>query len=143
MREAQHLAALEVIGDALVLTSMRFGDELVDPGTLSFPTDRHIRKQDLEMAKSLVNTLAADWEPEKYTDQYRENLMRIIKGKLKGKDVELEPTAERPRADVVDLMERLRQSLEQGRAKKRGTSARAGRTKRSAAGTKKRTRRAA
>ena len=41
------------------------------------------------MAKSLVQSLAADWDPSKYTDQYRENLMKIIKGKAKGKKVAL------------------------------------------------------
>ena len=65
------------------------------------------------MAKALVNSLAAEWDPAKYTDQYRENLMRIIQGKVKGKDVELEPDAEPRQAEVVDLMERLRQSLAQ------------------------------
>jgi DNA end-binding protein Ku len=63
------------------------------------------------MAKALVNSLAAEWDPSKYTDQYRENLLRIIQGKVKGKDVELEPMAEPRQADVVDLMERLRRSL--------------------------------
>jgi DNA end-binding protein Ku len=143
LRESQHLAALEVIGSALVLTSMRFADELVDPRTLQFPREGQLRKSEIEMAKSLVNSLAADWKPEKYTDQYRDNLMRIIKGKLKGKDVELEPMAERPRADVIDLMERLRQSLEQNRGRKRAASAPGRRTKQPATGARKRTRRAA
>ena len=40
------------------------------------------------MAKALVNSLAAEWDPAKYTDEYRENLMRIIKGKVKGKKVD-------------------------------------------------------
>ncbi len=66
------------------------------------------------MAKALVNSLAADWDPAKYTDQYRENLMRIIKGKVKGKKVDLEPANEPRQAEVVDLMERLRRSLGQG-----------------------------
>jgi len=65
------------------------------------------------MAKALVNNLAAEWDPSKYTDQYRENLMRIIQGKMKGKDVHLAPEAEPRQAEVVDLMERLRRSLEQ------------------------------
>jgi DNA end-binding protein Ku len=114
LREAQHLAAVEVIGDALVLTVMRFADELVDTSQFTFPSPSDLRKPELEMAKALVNNLAASWDPEKYTDQYRENLMRIIQGKVKGKQVELEPTTEAPRAEVVDLMERLRRSLEQG-----------------------------
>jgi DNA end-binding protein Ku len=112
LRDAQHLAALEVIGDALVLTVMRFADELVDTANFSFPAAGHIRKPELDMAKALVNNFASEWDPAKYTDQYRENLLRIIQGKVKGKDVELEPMTERPRAEVVDLMERLRRSLE-------------------------------
>ncbi len=122
LRDAQHLAALEVIGDALVLTVMRFADELVDVKGFSFPSDAGIRKPELEMAKALVNNLAADWRPEKYTDQYRDNLMKIIKGKVKGKDVTLSSDEEPRQAEVIDLMERLRRSLEQGGGK--GTSSR-------------------
>ena len=89
MREAQHLAAVEVIDHAIVLSIMRFADELVDAGTLGLPGDLEIRKSELDMAKALVNSLAAEWDPSKYTDQYRENLLRIIKAKMKGKKVAL------------------------------------------------------
>jgi DNA end-binding protein Ku len=112
LRDAQHLAAVEVIGEALVLSVMRFADELVDTRNFNFPPATNLRKPELDMAKALVNNLASEWDPAKYTDQYRENLLRIIQGKVKGKDVELEPMTERPRAEVVDLMERLRRSLE-------------------------------
>ena len=112
LREAQHLAAVEVIEDALVLSVMRFADELVDTANFSFPAATNIRKPELDMAKALVNSLASEWDAEKYSDKYRENLLRIIQGKVKGKDVELEPTTDAPRGDVVDLMERLRRSLE-------------------------------
>ena len=65
------------------------------------------------MAQMLVENLAADWDPAKYTDQYKENVMRIIEGKLKGKkDVRLEADSTKRPANVVDLMERLRRSLE-------------------------------
>jgi len=113
LRDAQHLAAVEAIGDALVLTVMRFADELVDPGAFELPANANIRKQELDMAQALVESLAAPWKPEKYTDQYRENLMRVIKAKTKGKTVDLEPSAEPRQAEVVDLMERLRRSLAQ------------------------------
>jgi DNA end-binding protein Ku len=113
LRDAQHLAAVEVIEHALVLTMMRFADELVDDKGFEFPSEAGIRKPELDMAKALVNSLAAEWNPSKYTDQYRENLLRIIKGKLKGKKVKLEEAAEPRQAEVVDLMERLRKSLEQ------------------------------
>ena len=63
------------------------------------------------MAKTLVENLAAKWQPEKYTDEYRDNLMRIIAAKSKGKKVTLEAAEEPRQAKVIDLMERLRQSL--------------------------------
>src|SRR5215467_12879684 len=88
LRDAQHLAAVEVIEDAIVLSVMRFADELVDVSQFDFPRAADVRKPELDMAKALVNSLAAEWDPSKYTDQYRDNLLRIIKGKLKGKAVE-------------------------------------------------------
>ncbi len=112
LRDTQHLAAVEVIEDALVLTTMRFADELVDAKALSFPAANGLRKPEVDMAKALVDSLAAEWDPSKYTDDYRENLMRVIKGKIKGKPVTLEAAHEPRQAEVVDLMERLRRSLE-------------------------------
>ena len=133
LRDAQHLAAVEVIGDALVLSVMRFADELVDTMNFSFPPAGNIRKPELDMAKALVNSLASEWDPDKYNDKYRENLLRIIQGKVKGKEVSLEPTTEAPRADVVDLMERLRRSLEASGTRQRSS----GRERRSAAAEKR------
>lgn len=89
-------------------------DELVDTGRFEFPTAKGIRKPELDMAKALVNSLAAEWNASKYTDQYRENLMRVVKAKLKGKKIELEQPSEPRQTEVVDLMERLRRSLAQG-----------------------------
>jgi DNA end-binding protein Ku len=118
MRDAQHLAAVEAIEDAIVLTIMRFDDELVDVAGFDLPSAKDVRKPELDMAKALVNSLAAEWDPSKYTDQYRENLMRIIKAKVEGAEPELESPQEPRQAEVVDLMERLRRSLGQaGEAK--------------------------
>ena len=117
LRDAQHLAAVEAIDNALVLTIMRFADELVETSAFEFPGDAGMRKPELDMAKSLVNSLAAEWDPTKYTDQYRENLLKLIQAKLKGKKVDLEEAAEPRQAEVVDLMERLRRSLEQSGAR--------------------------
>src|SRR3954447_8556272 len=111
LRETQHLAALKVIGEALVLTMMRFADELADISTFSFPSAGGVRPQELAMAKVLVENLAAAWEPAKYTDDYRENLMKVIRAKMKGRAPKLSMTEEPQSAEVVDLMERLRRSL--------------------------------
>jgi DNA end-binding protein Ku len=116
LRDTQHLAAIEAIGDALVLSTMRFADEVVDESTYNFPAASGVRKQELDMAKLLVENLAAEWSPDKYTDDYRENLMKVIKAKLKGRKPKLEEQAEPRSAEVVDLMERLRRSLEGGKA---------------------------
>jgi DNA end-binding protein Ku len=112
LRDAQHLAAVEAIGDALVLTMLRFADELADLDDFRFPRTGEIRPAELRMARQLVDSLSAKWEPEKYTDEYRENLMRVIKGKLKGKTPRLKARETPQQADVIDLMARLRASLE-------------------------------
>jgi DNA end-binding protein Ku len=112
LREAQHLAALEVVGDAMVLTMMRYAEELVDVSEYAFPAAKDVRKPELEMARTLVKNLAGKWDPSQYTDEYRENLMRIVKAKMKGREPKLVEAAEPQGAEVVDLMERLRQSLQ-------------------------------
>jgi DNA end-binding protein Ku len=112
LREKQHLAALEVIENAIVLSILRFADELVDTAEYTFPAATGLRQNELKMARMLVDELAADWNPEQYTDEYRKNLCRIIDAKRKGEDVELEDTSEPHPGNVVDLMERLRASLE-------------------------------
>ena len=119
LRDAQHLAALEVKGDAMVLTMMRYAEELVDTGDYKFPSAKDVRKPELQMARTLVEQLADKWDPEQYTDEYRQNLMKIIKAKLKGKEPDLEAPEEPRQAEVVDLMERLRQSLEGAGGSKR------------------------
>jgi DNA end-binding protein Ku len=118
LREAQHLAAVEAIGDALVLTMMRFADELADLQEFTFPKKTaDIRPAELKMARQLIDNLAADWDPEKYTDEYKQNLMRVINAKMKGKRPKLVADDHTPKqAEVVDLMARLRASLEGGKA---------------------------
>lgn len=127
LREKQHLAAIEAIGDALVLTMMRFADELADLADFSFPSSEGIRPAELKMARQLVDSLSATWEPEKYTDEYTANLMRVIQGKLKGKKPRLQEAETPQQAEVIDLMARLRASLEgTGQGKRGGGKAKAG-----------------
>jgi DNA end-binding protein Ku len=111
LRDAQHLAAIEVIEDAIVLTMMRFADELADLSAFSLPKAEGLRKPELAMARQLIDHLSSEWDPQKYTDEYQENLMRIIQAKLKGKKPRLQAHVDERQANVVDLMERLRASL--------------------------------
>ncbi len=124
IREAQQLAAVEVIENALVLTLLRYADELVDTSALAFPASEKPRKAELDMARMLIDNLASDWEPSKYTDEYRENLMKLIKARIKGEKPHLPAAEGEPQGgEVIDLMERLRRSLEAGKR----PAARAGR----------------
>src|SRR5258708_16055511 len=85
LRDTQHLAAVEVIQNAIVLTVMRFADELVDVAQFDLPSDSGLPKPELDMAKPLVTNLPADWHPSKYPHQYPQNLIRTIQARANGK----------------------------------------------------------
>ena len=122
IRQTQHLVGVKVIGDALVLEIMRFANELVDASDFNFPSRDAVRPQELQMAEQLVGNLAEPFDPTRYTDEYRANLMRIIKAKMKGKKPKLEePEGEPADSGVLDLMSRLRASLEEGSRKEGAT----------------------
>ena len=110
-----HLAGVKSVGDAIVMEIMRFGDELVDTGDFSFPTDAGVRAQELQMARQLVENLSTEFDPSKYTDDYHDNLMKIIRAKMKGKKIEVAEPEERESTQVVDLMARLQESLDMGK----------------------------
>jgi DNA end-binding protein Ku len=95
------------------------------------------------MARQLVESLSAKWEPGKYTDEYRDNLMRVIKGKLKGKTPRLKERELPKQADVIDLMARLRASLEGGGQKGAAAKGRQARTRKAPAASKQSTARRA
>ena len=126
IRQSQHLAGIKVVGDALVLEIMRFANELVDVSDYTFPDASLVREQELKMAEQLVANLAEPFDPERYTDDYRANLMKVIKAKMKGKKVVLREEDEEPAdAKVIDLMSRLQASLKEG-ARGGGRGARKG-----------------
>src|SRR6202140_658724 len=119
IRQTQHLAGVKVIGDALVLEIMRFANELVDATEFNFPGRDAVRPQELQMAEQPAGNMAHPFDPTRYTDDYRSNLLRVIKEKMKGKKpTREEPEGETPDSGVLDLMSRLRASLEEGSGKK-------------------------
>jgi DNA end-binding protein Ku len=119
---SHHLVGIRVVGDALVLEIMRFADELVPVETLSFPEAAQVRPQELQMAEQLVANLTDTFDPAKYSDDYRENLMRIIRAKMKGKKIAVVEPEEPASTPVVDLMTRLQESLAQGTKARRAHS---------------------
>ena len=86
LRDAQHLAALEVVGDAMVLTLMRYAEELVDIREYHFPPRKTSASPSCRWRGRSSRTSPTSGTPSQYTDEYRENLMKIIKAKLKGKE---------------------------------------------------------
>ena len=134
MRNTQHLVGIKATGEALMLEIMRFQNEIVDTGEFNFPKASEVRPQELKMAEQLVHNFAADFDPEKYTDEYRANLMKLIRAKMQGKKLKGPRSSKRTDDDdkVVDLMSRLRQSLAEGKPKKPAAAA-ASRTRRKTA----------
>lgn len=122
MREKQHLVAVESIEGRLVLTMLRYADEVVEAPDVQGLDRIKVPPRELKLATDLIDALASEWEPEKYTDDYQANLQEVIKGKMKGETVVLEEEEPAMGAEVVDLAERLRRSLEAaGGAKKKAT----------------------
>jgi DNA end-binding protein Ku len=114
---SMHFVCIKVIEDAMVLEVMRYADELVDASTFNFPTAENVRPAELQMAEQLVSSMADKFQPEKYSNEYRDNLMKIINDKLKGKKIEVPEVVEPEATNVLDLMTRLQESLSQGKAK--------------------------
>jgi DNA end-binding protein Ku len=98
----------------------------VNTDSFSFPDAEAVRPQELQMAEQLIGNLTEAFDPSKYQDDYRENVMRIIKAKLKGKKVEVAESEEPEATPVVDLMARLQESLSQGKARTRREKAAGG-----------------
>ena len=108
-RDKEHLAALRFKDEAFVLETMYWPDEIREAEFGDVDVDVKVRDQELAMARQLIESLTAEWEPEAYTDEYREALMQIVEAKINGEEIEVvEPE---PTAKVVDLMEALKASV--------------------------------
>lgn len=121
LRERQHLVAVESIEGRLVLTMLRFAEEVVEAPALAGERVK-VAPKELKLAQDLIEALAAEWNPDQYKDDYQENLKEVINSKLKGETIELEGDEPRMRADVIDLAERLRASLKAAEGRKSGTA---------------------
>ena len=112
LREKQHLVAIESIEGRLVLTMMRFADEVIEAPEVSGLDRTKVPAKELKLATDLIGALASEWEPDKYSDDFQANLQEVIKAKMKGETIVLEEEGAPVRAEVIDLAERLRRSLE-------------------------------
>jgi DNA end-binding protein Ku len=110
MHNREHVVILRPSDKGIMMHTMFYMDEIRK--VEEFRTDTSlVKEKELDLAMTLINSLAADFEPEKYTDEYRENLKKMIAAKVAGEEVVETPAAEH-RAPVIDIMEALKLSLE-------------------------------
>ena len=119
IKTRQHLAAVKPKGNSLVLELMHFPEEVLEPEGLNLPHDEKLAKKEMDMAKTLVESMTGKWEPTEFRDDYREKLMKIIEEKAAhgGKEVSGPQIKARPATSVVDLVAVLQKSLTESRKK--------------------------
>jgi DNA end-binding protein Ku len=124
MRSKEQLVAVRPMGDVLELATMLFGDEILPPERIEDmpdPAEVKTTKRELDIAKQLVDSLAGDFEPGKYHDTYREQVLALIERKAQGEEIAVQPPAEEVPSPAPDLMSALKASLEAVRAHDAGT----------------------
>ncbi len=122
MHGKQKLVAILARGEHLVLEIMRYAKEILEADEIELPNDDKLDKvkisdREIKMAKELVEGMTSKWKPEKYKDTYKDDLLKMIKAKVKGgKSIESE-TPDKPEStgdrQVIDLMPLLKKSLKQ------------------------------
>jgi len=125
LRTRQHLAALVSQGPLLVLNTLRYPHELRDASRIDLPQSSGksaVSNQEVKMAEQLVETMMGEWQPEKYRDEYHDDLRKLIEKKVKaGQTKVVESAAEAPgpkrEGKVIDMMHLLRQSVKQAHSK--------------------------
>jgi DNA end-binding protein Ku len=112
IRTREHLAGVKAQGDAIILEIMHFGDELVDADSLKFPKKQQAKAREIDMAKKLIDGMTTKWEPDKYKDDYKTQLMAMIEEKVKHPNEKHAPpkTGKKP-TNIIDLMSVLQESL--------------------------------
>jgi DNA end-binding protein Ku len=120
IRQKEQLVALRPMGDALGMATMIFADEILPADRIDEIAESgevKTTKRELDIAKQLVDSLAGDFEPEKYTDTYREEVLALIERKAQGEEIAVQPAAEEVAAPAPDLMSALKASLDAVRAR--------------------------
>jgi len=119
IRSKEQLVAVRPMGIALGMATMLFPDEVLPPDRLDEVVEAanaKTTKREVEIAKQLIESLAGDFEPDKFRDTYRDEVLSLIERKAEGKEIAVQPPAEEVRAPAPDLMSALKASLDAVRA---------------------------
>jgi DNA end-binding protein Ku len=114
IRSKEQLVAIRAMGDVLEMATMLFADEVSSPDRLDeLPDPKEVKttKREVDVAKQLIGSLVGDFEPDKYRDTYREDVLALIERKAEGKEIAVQPEAEEEQAPAPDLMSALKASL--------------------------------
>jgi DNA end-binding protein Ku len=120
IRSKEQLVALRPMGDVLGMATMIFADEILPPERLEEIAEAHevkTTKRELDIAKQLVDSLAGEFEPGRYSDTYRAEVLALIERKAQGEEIAVQPAAEEVAAPAPDLMSALKASLDAVRAR--------------------------
>jgi len=128
IRTKQYLAAIRPLDGVLALSTMRFADEVVSTSEVkngASGKDGSVSKREVDMASQIIDSLTSEWDPSRYHDTYREQVLALLKKKAEGKEIVVEEPEEE-QGQVLDLMAALEASLEEA---KRGGSKKTSRAK--------------
>lgn len=117
-RDKEHLAALRLMDDVIVLDTMYWPDEIRAHEFEELEGKAEARPKEVQMARSLIENLTETWNPEQYGDEYREALLGIVEKKVAGEEIEVIADEEAPEK-VVDLMDALKKSVEATKGEKK------------------------
>ena len=116
LRSKEALVAIRPVDGMLCLETMRYADEVLEVDREAIDSEAEPSERELDMARQLVNTLAGEFDPEKYRDEYREEALALIERKAAGEEI-VAPAAPEEPAKVLDLMAALEASLARTGAK--------------------------
>jgi DNA end-binding protein Ku len=116
LRQREQLATMRVREGVLVLNTMLWPDEIRTPDFGFLDEDISVRPPELAMASSLIDSMAGEFNPEDYTDNYREALQQVIDAKVEGREIVAPEEPEAAPTAAVDLMAALKASVERARA---------------------------
>jgi DNA end-binding protein Ku len=134
IRQKEQLVALRPMGDVLGMSTMLFADEVVDPervDELAAVNDVEASDRELDIAKQLVESLAGSFDPAKYHDAYREEVLDLIERKAAGEEIAVQPAGDEEEEPVPDLMAALKASLDAVREREPGGDGKAAKSSKS------------
>jgi DNA end-binding protein Ku len=117
MHNREYTAFLRPYKGGLLLETMYYKDEVRELEGFGETKDVAVKEAEVKVAHQLIEALSGDWEPAKYYDTFEENLKKLIKARLEGKEITAPEKAPKP-GKVIDLMAALKQSVEQMEKKK-------------------------